>query len=154
MYRTNISAFGPSVAMTATSPAAQAPADSRPIAQSTNRSVRVEGVVAAPVSEVWRVFTTSEGAREFFAQKANIDLELGGLYQIQFDATDERSGTKGLRILSYAPQEMISFQWNAPPDLPAVRDGGTWVVVGLSGAKSWARKEKTIHHMELLSIAG
>ena len=45
------------------------------------------------------------------------------------DPKDERSGTKGLKILSYAPEEMISFQWNAPPQFPEVRNGGTWVVV-------------------------
>jgi len=93
------------------------------------REVRVEGLVAAPVAEVWRVWTTSVGAEEFFAQKANIRLAIGGPYEIQFDPNDERSGTKGLKILSYAPEEMISFQWNAPPEMPTVRNGGTWVVV-------------------------
>jgi uncharacterized protein YndB with AHSA1/START domain len=81
------------------------------------------------VAEVWRVWTTSEGAEEFFAEKANIRLAIGGPYEIQFDPKDERSGTKGLKILSYAPEEMISFQWNAPPEMPEVRNGGTWVVV-------------------------
>jgi uncharacterized protein YndB with AHSA1/START domain len=50
-------------------------------------------------------------------------------YEIQFDPKDKRSGTKGLKILSYAPEEMLSFQWNAPPEFPDVRNGGTWVVV-------------------------
>jgi uncharacterized protein YndB with AHSA1/START domain len=93
------------------------------------KAVHVEGIVDAPIAEVWRVWTTSEGAEEFFAQKANIHLGLGGPYEIQFDPKAERSGTKGLKILSYAPQQMISFQWNAPPELPEVRNGGTWVVV-------------------------
>ncbi len=95
------------------------------------RAVQVEGNVHAPLAEVWRVFTTSQGAEEFFAQKANIGLAIGGPYEIQFDPNDERSGTKGLKILSYAPEEMISFQWNAPPDMPVVRNGGTWVVIQL-----------------------
>lgn len=95
----------------------------------SSRSVRAEAVVHAPVSEVWRVWSTSAGAEEFFAEKANIQLSIGGPYEIQFDPKDERSGTKGLRILSYAPEEMISFQWNAPPEYPDVRNGGTWVVV-------------------------
>jgi len=67
--------------------------------------------------------------REFFAEKANIRLGIGEPYEIQFDPQDERSGTKGLKILSYAPEEMISFQWNAPPEMPEARNGGTWVVV-------------------------
>jgi uncharacterized protein YndB with AHSA1/START domain len=93
------------------------------------RAVRVEATVKAPISEVWRVWTTSQGAEEFFAEKANIRLAIGGPYEIQFDPKDERSGTKGLKILSYAPEGMISFEWNAPPEMPEVRNGGTWVVV-------------------------
>jgi uncharacterized protein YndB with AHSA1/START domain len=95
------------------------------------RAVRVEATVDAPVSEVWRLWTTSQGAEEFFAQQANIQLAIGGPYEIQFDPKDETSGTKGLKILSYAPGEMISFQWNAPTEFPEVRGGGTWVVVQL-----------------------
>jgi uncharacterized protein YndB with AHSA1/START domain len=93
------------------------------------RAIRVEAIVNAPVAEVWRIWTTSEGAEEFFAEKANIRLAIGGPYEIQFNPKDELSGTKGLKILSYAPEEMISFQWNAPPEMPEVRNGGTWVVV-------------------------
>jgi uncharacterized protein YndB with AHSA1/START domain len=93
------------------------------------RALRVEATVKGPISKVWRVWTTSQGAEEFFAEKANIRLAIGGPYEIQFDPKDERSGTKGLKILSYAPEEMISFQWNAPPEMPEVRNGGTWVVV-------------------------
>jgi uncharacterized protein YndB with AHSA1/START domain len=106
----------------------------------------VEGTINAPLSEVWRVFTTSEGAQEFFAQKANIKLVIGGPYEIQFDPADERSGTKGLKVLSYAPEEMISFQWNAPPEFPEVRDGGTWVVVAMHPADAY-RTCVTVTHL-------
>jgi uncharacterized protein YndB with AHSA1/START domain len=110
------------------------------------RAVRVEATIKAPVAEVWRVWTTSEGAKEFFAEKANIRLAIGGPYEIQFNPKDERSGTKGLKILSYAPEEMISFQWNAPPEMPDVRNGGTWVVVQMrpEGA-DWTRV--TVTHL-------
>lgn len=109
-------------------------------------AVRVEGTINAPLSEVWRVFTTSEGAEEFFAQKANIKLAIGGPYEIQFDPTDERSGTKGLKVLSYAPQEMISFQWNAPPEFSEVRNGGTWVVVAMHPVDAY-RTRVTVTHL-------
>jgi hypothetical protein len=69
------------------------------------RWVRVEATVKAPVAEVWRVFTTSQGAEEFFAEKANIGLAIGGPYEIQFDPKNEQSGTKGLKVLSYAPRK-------------------------------------------------
>jgi uncharacterized protein YndB with AHSA1/START domain len=105
-----------------------------PIAESSSdpkspRMVRVYDNVKAPKSDVWQAWTTSAGAETFFAPKANIQLAIGGPYEIYFDPTDEKKGTKGLKTLSYAPEEMISFQWNAPPDMPVVREGGTWLVV-------------------------
>jgi uncharacterized protein YndB with AHSA1/START domain len=110
------------------------------------RVVRVEATIDAPVSEVWRLWTTSQGAEEFFAQKANIGLAIGGPYEIQFDPRDETSGTKGLKVLSYVPKEMISFQWNAPTEYPEVRNGGTWVVVQMrpEGAQ---RTHVTVTHL-------
>jgi uncharacterized protein YndB with AHSA1/START domain len=118
----------------------------KPTQPETARAVRVEGDVKAPVADVWRVWTTSAGAEEFFAQKANIELEIGGAYEIQFDPRDERMGTKGLKILSYAPEEMISFEWNAPPEFPEVRSGGTWVVVHMRPVDAY-RTRVTIRHL-------
>ena len=57
-----------------------------------------------------------------------------------------RSGTKGLKILSYAPEEMISFQWNAPPEYPDVRNGGTWVVVQMR-QEGTDRTRVTVTHL-------
>jgi uncharacterized protein YndB with AHSA1/START domain len=99
-----------------------------------------------PRTARWRVFTTSEGAENFFAEKANIGLAIGGPYEIQFDPKDERSGTKGLKILSYAPEEMLSFQWNAPPEFPDVRNGGTWVVVEMRPIDAY-KTRVTITHL-------
>jgi uncharacterized protein YndB with AHSA1/START domain len=113
---------------------------------SSARPVRVEGIVNAPVAEVWRVWTTSQGAEKFFAEKANIRLAIGGPYEIQFDPKNERSGTKGLKILSFAPEELLSFQWNAPPEFPHVRDGGTWVVVEMR-PEGFDRTRVTVTHL-------
>lgn len=93
--------------------------------------IHVTALVNAPVDEVWRVFTTSAGAQEFFAPKANIQLTLGGAYEIFFDPTDATKSTQGMKLLSYSPGEMLSFQWSGPPSLPEVRNGGMWVVVEL-----------------------
>ncbi|MDD2772095.1 MAG: SRPBCC domain-containing protein [Elusimicrobiales bacterium] len=104
-----------------------------------------EAVVAASRAEVWRAWTTSEGAMTFFAPKANISLAIGGPYEVYFDPADERMGTKGLKILSYLPEEMISFQWNAPPDMPVVRRELCWVVVQFSDAGDGLVKVRLTH---------
>jgi uncharacterized protein YndB with AHSA1/START domain len=129
MMRTLLTTISLAVVLAASPSIAQQVSRAPSTEPSKPRVVRVEATINAPVSEVWRVWTTSKGAEEFFAEMANIQLAIGGPYEIQFDPKDERSGTKGLKVLSYAPEEMISFQWNAPPEYPEVRNGGTWVVV-------------------------
>lgn len=95
------------------------------------RVIRKEIVVNASVSEVWEAWTTVEGAVTFFAPEANIELSMGGSYELLFDldAPEGSRGGEGLKMLSFLPEEMLSFEWNAPPQYPTVRRQRTWVVV-------------------------
>jgi len=96
------------------------------------RMIRKEVIVNASLEVVWDAWTTPEGAVTFFAPKANIRLAVGGPYELFFDV-DAPKGSRGsedLKILSFLPMEMLSFEWNAPPQYPNVRQGRrTWVVV-------------------------
>ena len=89
----------------------------------------------ASVEEVWRAWTTSDGAAMFFAPKARIELVPGGAYELYFDldASEGLRGSEGCRVLSFLPLEMLSFEWNAPPEFAEVRKElmrrHTWVVV-------------------------
>jgi uncharacterized protein YndB with AHSA1/START domain len=93
--------------------------------------IRKEIVVDASVSAVWEAWTTVEGAVTFFAPAANIELSIGGSYELLFnpDAPAGSRGGEGLKILSFLPKEMLSFEWNAPPQYHTVRGQRTWVVV-------------------------
>jgi uncharacterized protein YndB with AHSA1/START domain len=98
---------------------------------SMDRVIQKEVTVAAPVAEIWQAWTTEEGVLTFFAPKANVELAIGGRYEMLFDpeAPPGLQGGEGLKILSYLPGEMLSFDWNAPPKYPDVRKERTWVVV-------------------------
>ena len=99
------------------------------------RVIRKEVVVNASQKEVWNAWTSSEGTKLFFAPEANIKLSVGGSYELFFDldAPVGSRGGEGLKVLSYLPMEMLSFEWNAPPQFPEVREGSlTWVVVQFS----------------------
>jgi uncharacterized protein YndB with AHSA1/START domain len=99
------------------------------------RVIRKEVVVNASLKEVWDAWASSESAKAFFAPKANIQLSIGGAYELFFDldAPAGSQGGEGLKVLSYLPMEMLSFEWNAPPQFPEVRGGPrTWVVVQFS----------------------
>jgi uncharacterized protein YndB with AHSA1/START domain len=87
------------------------------------RVIRKEVKVNASVEKAWKAWTTSEGAATFFAPKARIELTLGGRYELYFDleAPKGSQGGEGCRVLSFLPMEMLSFEWNAPPEFPEVR---------------------------------
>lgn len=101
----------------------------------SERAVRKEVQVSAAVEKVWKAWTTDDGVVTFFAPKARIELTVGGSYELYFDleAPKGSKGGEGCRVLSFLPTEMLSFEWNAPPEFPNVRkeqmQKHTWVVV-------------------------
>jgi uncharacterized protein YndB with AHSA1/START domain len=112
------------------------------------RDLRKEVVVAAPAAEVYAAWTTSEGAQSFFAPRAQIELRVGGPYEIWFNpagAPGER-GAEGLHVLSFVPGEMVAFEWSAPPTIPELRKKGasTFVVVQVTPVD--ARRTRVVLH--------
>jgi uncharacterized protein YndB with AHSA1/START domain len=99
----------------------------------TERVIRCEIVVPAPLAEVWQAWTTEEGAESFFAPRCHIDLRPGGAYEMLFDLEAEpgQQGGEGMMVMAVQPDRMLSFTWNAPPHLPSVRGQMTHVVVRL-----------------------
>jgi uncharacterized protein YndB with AHSA1/START domain len=47
--------------------------------------------------------------------------------------------------LSYLPEEILSFEWNAPPHLPNVRQEKTWVVVQFEAGSTERTRVKLTH---------
>ena len=85
-------------------------------AHGAERVLRHEKVVHAPVSEVWKAFTTSEGVRHWMAPVAEVDFRVGGAIRTNYKA-DAKPGDPGTivhRILSYEPERMLSTQFTAP----------------------------------------
>ncbi len=88
--------------------------------------------VPASRRDCWHLWTTTEGMTSFLVSEANIDLRPGGPFELYFaaDAPPGQRGSEDCKILSYLPEKMLSFEWNAPPTIPTRRDGErTWVVV-------------------------
>jgi uncharacterized protein YndB with AHSA1/START domain len=103
--------------------------------------------VPAPLADVWRAWTTEEGAQSFFAPKCRIDLKAGGAYEMLFDlgAAQGDQGGEGMVLLAIQPMRMLAFTWNAPPHLPEVRGQMTHVVVRLSEIES-GETRVVLHH--------
>lgn len=112
-----------------------------------SRKIQKEVTVAAPIAEVWQTWTTEDGVLTFFAPRANVDFKIGGRYEMLFnlDAPPGLQGGEGLKILSYLPERMLSFTWNAPPEYPAVRNKHTWVVVQFEPVNTGATRVTLTH---------
>lgn len=97
------------------------------------RVIHHEVIVPRARAQAWKQWTTVEGLR-FLVKDAQVDLRPGGLY-----------GGEGCRILSFLPERMLSFSWNAPPELARTRKQYTWVVVGFEDAEKGTRV--TLDHL-------
>jgi len=97
----------------------------------TGLMIRKIVVVQASVDDAWQAWTTMEGVTAFFAPQASVELAVGGDFEMYFDPKmpEGKRGSEGCKILSFVPGEMLSFTWNAPPHMPAVRLERTWVVL-------------------------
>lgn len=104
----------------------------------SQKILRKEVIVRAPVQALWHAWTTSEGIASFFVPDSNIDLRIGGPFELfmRMDQPDESGlrGSETCRILSYLENEMVAFEWNFPPTVMKLRKGGekTHVVVRLT----------------------
>lgn len=76
------------------------------------RTLTHEAVINAPVAELWRMFTTSEGAQQWMAPKVKVDLRVGGEIRSSYNpaSTLDDEHTIINRILSYEPKRMLSMQ--------------------------------------------
>ncbi len=95
------------------------------------RSFKKEVVIDAPVSATFGAWASAEGWKGVYGlgssdARANIELAIGGRYEWLFDGV---LGSNGCQVLSYIPDRMLSFSWNAPPSLAKTRMLRTWVVV-------------------------
>jgi uncharacterized protein YndB with AHSA1/START domain len=96
--------------------------------------------VDADLEQVWNAWTTVEGTNSFLSHDADIELSIGGKYEIFLDpnATAKQRGCEGCTIRSYVPLEMLAFDWNAPPSIPVLRNADirTTVVIQLETTAS------------------
>jgi len=123
--------------------------------QRTARTIRLEAIVNASPSEVYRRWTTEEGVKNFLAPAAHIDARSGGEYTIVFvpdkDPQGLSHGTSGARVLRAEPGKRLWFEWitfasdaslgaNGPPIVPvAMRNTPplpTWVEIELEPANA------------------
>ncbi len=107
-------------------PALRAVACGRPLLVS-------EAIINAPVTEVWKLFTTGAGLESWLAAHADIDLKVGGLMRTHREPKGELGDdrTSVDEILSFEPERMLSLKVYRPAaDFPYPRAAqDVWSVI-------------------------
>lgn len=79
--------------------------------------LRHEGIINAPVADVWAAFTTKEGIESWMVPHAEIDLRVGGLMRSHYDPKGVLGDENTIEntILTYEPLRMLSLKATKPP---------------------------------------
>lgn len=111
-------------------------------------AIALNVTVKAPVSAVWKSWTTADGLTSFFAPEAVVDPRPDGDFHIFMDPYG-KPGMKGadtMQVLAIEPEQMLSFTWNAPPHLPQARAQRTVVILRFAPALD-NQTELTLTHL-------
>lgn len=115
-----------------------------------SKKIYKKRLLEAQRTTVWERWTTHEGLKLFLGTDNRIELIPGGPFEILFllDNPLGEQGGEGNKILSFLPEEMLSFSWNAPPSIPEIRNHPhkTWVVVQLAEVDTTST-EITLTHL-------
>ncbi len=109
--------------------------------------IEVETLVASPREQVYSWYTTSSGWKAFVGVDSTIDLRVGGPFELFFgkDLPAGQRGSEGCTVLSFIPNEMFSYTWNAPPTIPHCRGIHTWVVVRFEAVGPALTRVRLVH---------
>lgn len=95
-----------------------------------------EGVIHAPIEDVWRVFSTSDGYTALGVAKADVDLRIGGIITSRYSPDGVLGDEQSIRnrILAYEPGRMMAIQIDRPPKTFPFKEAWkhTWTVITLT----------------------
>jgi uncharacterized protein YndB with AHSA1/START domain len=82
-----------------------------------DQALVIEVMIPAPIGEVWKAFTTSEGLSTWLTPGAVVDLREGGEWTAHFPGGSTGGGT----IQSFMPEKELVLSALAPDKFPTVR---------------------------------
>ena len=80
-------------------------------------TLATEGIIDAPVAEVWKVFSTSEGYKAVGVALAEVDFRIGGTIRSRYSANGVLGDDETIenQIMAYEPLRMIAMRIQKPP---------------------------------------
>ena len=95
--------------------------DARPA--DPTQALILELSIPAPLPEVWKAFTTTDGLKSWLAPEVSVELRKGGDWLVKFPGS-----TAGGTIVSFVPQKELVLSALAPDRFPHVRAARTRAV--------------------------
>ncbi len=114
----------------------------------SERAIVEKTTVKANVDDVWKVWTTTEGIKSFFAPDAKVELRVDGPFEVYMNPLAEPGmrGGDGMRVIGFQEKKMLTFTWNAPPSLPEARKQRSVVIVRFA-SRGDALTDVTLTHL-------
>jgi uncharacterized protein YndB with AHSA1/START domain len=95
-----------------------------------------EGVIAAPIDEVWKVFATSEGYKVLGPALAEVDLRIGGVIRSRYRADGVLGDAETIEnvIVEYRAPVTMTIRIQKPPASFPFKEAwkSTWTVLTLT----------------------
>ena len=95
-----------------------------------------EGIIPAPIDEVWKVFATSEGYRALGPALAEVDLRVGGVIRSRYRADGVLGDAETIEnvIVDYRAPVMIAIRISKTPASFPFKEAwkNTWTVITLT----------------------
>jgi uncharacterized protein YndB with AHSA1/START domain len=95
------------------------------------KALLLEVTVPAKLDDVWRAFTTKEGAQEWLWPDMTVELREGGDWIVHYPGGKTGGGT----IVSFEPMQSITLRAMAPEQFPEVRRERTTAVFRFESAE-------------------
>jgi uncharacterized protein YndB with AHSA1/START domain len=100
---------------------------------SAQKQIYIETIVNVLPEQAYERWTTEAGLKNFIGESNLIKIEPGGEFEIYFSSSAPKGmrGSEGCKVLSYLPNKMLSFTWNAPPKFARARRDSHKTIVTL-----------------------
>jgi uncharacterized protein YndB with AHSA1/START domain len=115
----------------------------------SDQKIEKQRIINQPLDILWWKWSTHEGLLTFFGYNNKIELTPGGAFEIYFHE-DNPVGLKGsedCKIVSFIPNQNITFTWNSPPQFEKTRKSSHKTIVEITlTAVSEKQTEVKINH--------
>jgi uncharacterized protein YndB with AHSA1/START domain len=87
--------------------------------------ILLQVTLATPIATIWEVLTRPEYLVHWLAPRVNVDLQVGGPFELFWDSADpQRNSTLGCRILRLKEKEEVAFNWKGPAEFDRLMNQG------------------------------